>query len=308
MNNIYNENTSVSAYRMFEVLKFLMQKPASVQEIKEHLEKLDNGKIYSKNVIYKYLTTLKFAGMYVKKNKCKYEITKFPFKFDFNDNDLKALGILNKAIDYVPENEISDNLKTLFYRLNMRFTLENKIKIQKYIPNTTKMENISKQQKTLVETYTSYCKDNYRYSITMKNIFGHTEKIIAEPIETFVKNSQVYLKIFCTRPNRYLELNVKQILKIEALPHQKIRKYSSSTTIYKLTNKLAKRYTLRNGETIDRILDDESIIIKNNMEPKNLLFLRLLRYDECCEIISPKQDRETMKQLIEKSLNNFRNS
>lgn len=308
MNNNYNENTSVSAYRMFEVLKFLMQKPASIQEIKEYLEKLDNGKIYSKNVIYKYLTTLKFAGMNVKRNKCKYEITKFPFKFDFSDNDLNALSILNKAIDYVPENEISDNLKTLFYRLNMRFTLENKLKIQKFTPNTNLTQNLSTEQKMLIETYNSYCKDNYRYTITMKNLFGHTEKIIAEPIETYIKDSKLYLKIFCTRPNRYLELNVEQIIKIEALPHQKTKKYSSATTIFKLTNKLAKRYTLRNGETIEKILDDESIIIKNDMEPKNLLYLRLLRYDECCEIISPKQDREIMKQLIEKSLNNYRNS
>ena len=215
MNNNYNENTSVSAYRMFEVLKFLMQKPASVQEIKEYLEKLDNGKIYSKNVIYKYLTTLKFAGMNVKRNKCKYEITKFPFKFDFSDNDLNALSILNKAIDYVPENEISDNLKTLFYRLNMRFTLENKLKIQKFTPNTNLTQNLSTEQKMLIETYNSYCKDNYRYTITMKNLFGHTEKIIAEPIETYIKDSKLYLKIFCTRPNRYLELNVEQIIKIE---------------------------------------------------------------------------------------------
>ena len=306
MNN-YNENTSASAYRMFEVLKFLMQKPASVQEIKKHLEKLDNEKIYSKNVIYKYLTTLKFAGMNVKRNKCKYEITKFPFKFDFSENDLKSLGLLNKSIDYVPENEISDNLKTLFYRLNMRFTLENKIQIQKYIPNSTLTPHLSTQQKALMETYTSYCKDNYRYTITMKNLFGNIEKIIAEPIETYIKNLKIYLRIFCTRPNRYLELNVEQIINIEALPHQKIKKYSSATTIYKLTNKLAKRYTLRNGETIERI-EGDSIIIRNDMEPKNLLYLRLLRYDECCEILSPKQDREIMKQLIEKSLNNLINS
>ena len=82
MTKYNNENTTIAAYRVFETLKFLIKQPASVSEILKHLESLNlnEGKIYSKGVIYKYIATLKFAGIDIARNKCKYKVRNLPFK------------------------------------------------------------------------------------------------------------------------------------------------------------------------------------------------------------------------------------
>ena len=51
-----NSNKSNSAYRVFETLKFLIEKPASVSEIITHLEKLEESQksdkiVYSNDVL-----------------------------------------------------------------------------------------------------------------------------------------------------------------------------------------------------------------------------------------------------------------
>ena len=47
------------------------------------------------------------------------------------------------------------------------------------------------------------------------------------------------------------------------------------------------------------------IIIENRGEDKTELLRRLLRYDTCCEIITPKFYRNDMKNLIENMLKNY---
>ena len=73
---------------------------------------------------------------------------------------------------------------------------------------------------------------------------------------------------------------------------------------FKLTGNLAKRYEARPNESVE-LSPDGSLIVTNKNENKELLFSRLLRYDDKCEIIRPVAYREEMKELIDKMLQNY---
>ena len=121
MTKTSNDNTTYAAYRVFETLKFLINQPATVEDIINHLESLEpNGnKNYSKAVVYKYLTTLKFAGITLSRHKCKYEVKNLPFKINLTEDSLKALSILNEIIEATPEKNLSETVKQFFYQLKI---------------------------------------------------------------------------------------------------------------------------------------------------------------------------------------------
>ena len=72
-----------------------------------------------------------------------------------------------------------------------------------------------------------------------------------------------------------------------------------------LTGQLAQRYSLREHEIIIQNKLPEYIKVLNEGEEKDKLLSRLLRYDKCCEIVSPKNYRDEMKYIIDKMLENY---
>lgn len=85
--------------------------------------------------------------------------------------------------------------------------------------------------------------------------------------------------------------------------HSSCSMFSSVT--FRLKDRLAKGYRLRDDEKLLQTKSDGSIIILNQKEDRVLLLKRLMRYGENCEVISPKTLREEMKQMIETTLSNY---
>lgn len=311
MKNVKNplENLNGSAYRVFETLKFLVKKPASVPEIQHYLESLDNEDIkgYSKAVVYKYLTTLKVVGITLVRKNCKYEVINLPFKINFSENSLNALAILNNASAIIPEKYLSEKISEFFYQLKMRYSLDFKL-FEKQATKVGRTLHISKptieQSKKLLE-YENYCKENFRLQIRYYNLFGEEKSSIIEPLDVKFEDRQVCFTAFCTKTNSFLELNINQILEIKQTPLKCSGKLSASTTVFKLKDKLARRYMLRNDEQVLNVDKDGVVAIANKNEPKDKLYLRLMRYADLCEVVTSKKDKEFMLNLINKTLSNY---
>ena len=77
------------------------------------------------------------------------------------------------------------------------------------------------------------------------------------------------------------------------------------TIVYRIKNRLAKNYKLREWERLDTIEPNGNQIIINKNEDLNILLKRLMRYGTECEIISPKFFKEEMLATINKTLENY---
>lgn len=309
MHKNINDKTTVAAYRVFETLKYLIKKPASVSDIVNYLEKLDyaDEKGFSKSVVYKYLTTLKFVGINIINNKCKYEVKNLPFKINFTDENIKALAILNNLVEMIPEKELSDEIVDFFYQLKMRYSLNSEtFECNKQsIKATLNIDLPSKEQLVIFEEYEKYCKDKLRLQITYYSLNGELNTSIFEPLEVKYDEKQVILKAFCTKTNTFFDFKSKQIANIIQTPLKCHSRFFARNTLFKLKGKLAKRYTLRSEEQIFNIDKNGYVTVSNKSEPKEDLCLRLMRYFQDCEIISSKEDKEFMIKMIDETLKNY---
>ena len=91
---INNPKISNTCLRVFEVIKLLIQKPYTIEELITLLsEKEDNRNIYTQETIIKYITTLRVMGLNVAKEKRKFVLIKNPKELSekLNEKDLKTL-------------------------------------------------------------------------------------------------------------------------------------------------------------------------------------------------------------------------
>ena len=100
-------------------------------------------------------------------------------------------------------------------------------------------------------------------------------------------------------------IDAERISGIEVMNDKFIQTFSDQSVIFNLKGNLAKRYSLRENE---RLLPDsapDTITVSNRGENKEVLFARLLRYDDQCEIITPKSYRAEMHKIICDTLHNY---
>ncbi|MBQ3310471.1 hypothetical protein IJG72_00180 [bacterium] len=306
-------NKSNSAYRVFETLKFLIKRPASVPEIIEYLKSLDklkpyeNKVFYSNSLIYKYLTTLKCAGIKIVRNKCKYEVKELPFKLKLSYDDICALAYFYNLQQSVPEQKLSEDLQDFFYQLQMRYPKEfSNIKEPSIeLENKTVTAKPSKAQREKIKFYEKLCNDSFRIKLKYLNLESQEVTTNCDLIEVRFINGRINLMCYSILSNEFIEINDKQILEIEQLHQCCTNKYFASTTVFELSNRLAKNYVLRNGEhIIDSALTNNLVVI-NQQEPKEILYRRLLRYGRNCKIISSQRDKDAIKRLITNTLKNY---
>ena len=79
----------------------------------------------------------------------------------------------------------------------------------------------------------------------------------------------------------------------------------NSTVVYKLKNRLAKTYKVKENEYTDGRDEEGNLIVINKNEVAENLIRRLLRYSYDCEVISPKHFREEMQRVVNEIINQY---
>lgn len=99
---------SETSIRVLETLKMLARGSSSIQDIIKHFEKIDpNNRIYTNEVILKYINTLKVFGFSFVKNKDKYVLLNVPIHYEFPKDELKALCLLEEMARSFPEEDVN---------------------------------------------------------------------------------------------------------------------------------------------------------------------------------------------------------
>lgn len=293
-----------TSVRVLETLKFLSQRSSTIQDVLKFFEKADSdNRIYTNEVILKYINTLKVFGFRFIKEKDKYVLLNLPIQINLNEDELKALLLIESALSKFPEEEVKKDVEVFLQDLEKRFSDNTRLisaSIKKPYINNLKFD-YSKYENQ-IHLYEKYCNDRQRIKITYKKKNKAETSIIAEPNEIKYMANSVYFNLYNPATAQIQNINLDLITKVEQLPLKSNPVNMITSVTFELKDRLAKAYNLHDGEKLLQLKPNGNIIIMNQKEDHALLIQRLMRYGENCEIIAPKTLREEMKQLIKTTL------
>jgi len=299
-----NSDTSI---RVLETLKVFVNGSSSIQEIISHFEKTDpNNRVYTNEVILKYINTMKVAGYKFDKTKDKYALLNTPEQFNFTKEELEALYLLENSSKTLYEEKVKTEINKFIQGLEMRFNDNTKQLAQSLNkPEFVYLDFNYEQYAKQIKKYEKYCIEGQKLKITYKNINGITLSENVEPHEIKYKDKNIYLNVYNPLSANILDINFNDILEIVQLPLKSNQANMISTVTFLVKDRLANGYRLHEGETLLEKKVDGSKLISSQKEDKNLLLKRLMRYGVNCEVVSPNNLRAKMADLISATLENY---
>ena len=213
------------------------------------------------------------------------------FNPDENNPTAGAHVILNKYLNTLKifginiyKSKNIYHLQNSFYSLNLD---KNDIKMLQLLKTSGLILSNTKQKEQF---------DNFVHDVEMR--------LTSTSRELF--NQNIYLSVFNHLSRQIFDIPIDKITAIKQMPVLSATREAPMTVVYKIRNNLAKAYRLREWETTDGKIDEDGwLTIVNNNENFDVLIKRLMRYDVCCQVVSPKNFRERMLSTIDETLANY---
>ena len=293
--------------KIFKLIKLLYEDKADYQSVIDIFIDDFNEDQTTNNIqviLNKYLNTLKVFGLNVVKENNKFILKNGLYSIPFSNDDLISIGILTKLSENFPDKDISQNIRKLLQELNFRMDESHKNKLK----NISKNYNFSFFYSNLEEKIDyckQICKENFvAVIIYLKN--NEEVKCKCTPKEIIYEPEGAFLKVYDPISHENINIPITNILTISKQPQIANSTELTTTVVYKLKNRLAKTYKIKENEYSDGYDKDGNLTIINKNEPFDILLKRLMRYSFNCEIISPKHLRIKMLEQINKTLEQYK--
>ena len=257
-----------------------------MNELVDRLNFKEKDAIFNNSVVSKYINTCRYCGIDIPKIQNKYFVASMPFGLDLTSNDI---DLLEKLQNVVKENIIKKYCKffdDFIERIN-KYSNKQIIKVDK---STYKMS---------LELFENAMCERRKVKFLYKN----GSEYICTPLKLVENGDRVFFNVLYK--NREKLINSDRVSGLSILSEKFFPRMSDVTVTYKMKRELAKRYVLRENEKILQKFENGDIVISNNGEVKDILFSRLFRYDDLCEILTPKNYREEFKTILESTLSNY---
>ena len=301
------EKCNESCIKMFEFLKNLYQGEVDFDWTINHFSDGQyDGTSNTHVTLNKYLNALKIFGVKVKKINGKYHLQSPYYKIKFDLNDIKSIHALKKAIMALPNGKNKTNCEKFIAELEKRFdeTSQNLAQIEAN-NQSEDMEFYHAEMLKQIRMCEQYCQDNQKLEITFTDDKDNEINLLASPLETVYLKRRICLKVLGTNGSRVYEIPIDNIKSIKQLPTSANKNSMPTTIVYRIKNRLAKNYRLRDWEKLQTIEPDGSHVIVNKDEDFDVFLHRVMRYGKECSIISPKFIKDEMIDLINKTLSNY---
>ncbi len=303
-----NKKLNEGCLKIFQLLELLYEDKADYDSVISIFkdEFADQSTNNIQVILNKNMNALKVFGIKVIKENNKYKMLSSLYSMPFTLDDLKAISIITNSIKEFPDEEIDKNILSFINNIQFRMGNEDKNTLNNLSQNRNYdfsfyYSNIKDQ----VEQCRKICKEGF-----IINVFyiskGQEISCKCTPQEVLYDTKNAYLKVYDTISRQNLEIPITNILSIAKLPQIAKKVEMTTTVVYKLKNRLAQTYKLKETETSEGLNANGELIVINKGEPFDKLLQRLMRYSYNCEIVSPKNLREEMIKLINKTLNNYK--
>lgn len=276
---------NASSIQVLKTLLSLMQGDYSMNELIDKLNMHEPEAIFNNSVISKYINTCRYCGFDIVKIHNRYYVAKIPFGLDLTEIDIDII----KSLQVYVQDEMSSKCVSLinsFFDKISRFSNKRIVRVDKddFILSVELFERaISKQRK-------------------VKLLFKNRDILECIPVNISYEDGKMLFNVF---NKKIRSIDTSRLSGVQLTGQRYIEPFCGDTVaVFKLKGILAKRYEARVNEMVEYNADG-TITVTNKNENKELLFSRLLRYDEKCEILHPRAYREEMKSLIKEMLNNY---
>ena len=279
------QKINLSSLQVLKTLKVLLQGNYTMRELINKLNGKENDLVFNNSVISKYINTCRFVGIDIPKMQNKYYVAHMPFGLNLSDFDVEILKTLQITV--------ANDKQTKNHKIFEEFLAKLNKYSNKEIAQVTEGEiNIS------VELFERAVQRKRKIKLLFKN----QNTLDCIPLEVTSENGKTFFNVYNKRKR---VIDITRLSGIYLLDDKFVDPYCGDmVTIYVLKGGLATRYEIRENETCEPN-PDGSVTIINKNEDKQMLFSRLLRYQDLCEIIQPKIYREEFKQIIDETLNNY---
>jgi len=307
---------SSTAYRVLLLLQKLNEKGQNVDELNNiFLKDPDVARFFSKDVILKYISTLRTAGYSISKpvaskNYC-YKLNKAPAQINFSNEEIKTLAILGIYAQGLQQNKFVKHYFSFIEKLKRYMSEEQVQKLNEQFAFTQKKSsrilNSFAEYSELIKKIEQYISENQKVEI---KYLPHGEKqenlsiTKLQKIKYEAKSvSVIYYDLVSNQMN---SVKISELRNLKQLPSISEDKQTLCPVIFKLKGRLAKVYRPYEGEKVSELDKNiAEITVTAYSDDIDALLTRLLKYGEHCEILYPRQVRSKMIKLITTALRNY---
>lgn len=280
-----SQKKNASSINVLKTLKVLMKGDYSMKELINLLNKNEVEPFFNNSVISKYINTCRFCEYDIVKIHNRYNVVKIPFGLDLSMLDVDIIKSLQV---YVVDEMSAKCAKAM----------------NSFVDKISRFSNkqIARVDKDKLSIAIELFERAVYKQRKIKLLFKNQDYLECVPLNIFKGNDKTYFNVF---NKKVRNIDISRLSGVQMLGQTYIEPFGGNqVVVFKLTGALAKRYEPRVNEKVS-LNQDGSITVTNKNENKELLFSRLLRYDDKCEIIRPIGYREDMKALINEMLQNY---
>lgn len=302
-----NKKLNEGCIKIFRLLELLYQDKADYESVKNVFK--DANEKPSKNTLQvnmnKYINTLKIFGIKIKKEKNKYKLLSSLYSMKFTTEDIKAISLLIASMKNFPEVELTQDVNEFIQSLEARMNNDDRNKLNSFSKNSHPDNSFYYTDlREQIQQCEQVCNKNYTINVVYTKL-NKEYSCKCTPKEVLYNSKGVFLRVYDTGKHHHLEIPINRILAITELPQVASPIELKPTVVYKLKNRLAKTYKVKENEHTDGYDEEGNLTVINKDGVLDNLIPRLLRYSYDCEIVSPKYLREEMKRIINETISQY---
>ncbi len=281
-----SQKKNLSSMQVIKTLQVLLEGNFTMSELIEKLNQNEEEPVFNNSVISKYINTCRYCGIEIPKIHNKYFVTSMPFGLELTNTDINLLESMQNLV----KNEMTSKYNKLFNSFVEKLNRYSNKKIARVEKATYQLTS---------ELFENAVTDKRKIQLMLKN------RVIMEciPIKITEVKGKTYFNVFYK--NRERMIDSARVSGLEVMKQKFLQNFNDESVIFLIRDDLASRYDLRENEQYTKTDRIGWKAISNRGENKEVLLSRLLRYDDKCEIISPKTYRDEMKQILNDALNNY---
>lgn len=281
-----SQKKNLSSMQVIKTLQVLLEGNFTMSELIEKLNQNEEEPVFNNSVISKYINTCRFCGIEIPKIHNKYFVTSMPFGLELTNIDINLLESMQNLV----KNEMTKKYNKLFNSFIEKLNRYSNKKIARVEKATYQLTS---------ELFENAVADRRKIQLLFKN------RVIMEciPIKITEVKGKTYFNVFYK--NRERMIDSARVSGLEVMKQKFLQNFNDESVIFLIRDDLAARYDLRENEQYTKTDRIGWKAISNCGENKEVLLSRLLRYDDKCEIISPKTYRDEMKQILDSALSNY---